>query len=158
MKNLLGLTPQQSKVWRLRGARGLSVNETAKMLDTFKQNIHQTFSMAESTVSKALLEVAEANRLDVRKVDPEKGVLWGFQRWLGCEVVVTFSTKLGVKVWYWNDEANKVTDKSALDEATNYLVDLAEERGLRVTEEQKRYHASKLAELVFSRLVPEMKR
>src|SRR5436853_5518878 len=79
MGNLLGLTPLQSKVWSLRGAKGVSVSETAKKLDTFKQNVHQTFLMAKSTVSNALLEVAEANRLEVRKVDAERGILWGYQ-------------------------------------------------------------------------------
>ncbi len=156
MGNLLGLTPLQSRVWSLRGAKGVSVSETAKKLDTFKQNVHQTFLMAKSTVSKALLEVAEANRLEVRKVDAERGILWGYQRWLGCEVVVTYSTRLGVKVWYWNDKAEKVLDKTVLDEARTYLLDLAEERGILVNAEESKHHPAKLAKSVFSQLVPEV--
>ncbi len=133
----------------------MSVSETANKLDTFKQNIHQTFLMAKSTVSNALLEVAEANRLEVRKVDSDRGILWGYQRWLGCEVVVTYSTKLGVKVWYWNDKAEKVLDKTVLDEARTYLLDFAEERRISINGEQAKQHPAKLAKLVFSQLVPE---
>src|SRR5260370_7241193 len=92
MGNLLGLTPLQSRVWSLRGAKGVSVSETAKKLDTFKQNVHQTFLMAKNTVSNALLEVAEANRLEVRKVDPDRGILAGFQRSLASSLVLTYST------------------------------------------------------------------
>jgi hypothetical protein len=158
MGHLLGLTPLQNKVWSLRGPKGLSATETAKKLDTFKQNVHQTFLMAKNTVSNALLEVAEANRLEVRKVDSERGILWGYQRWLGCDVVITYSTKLGVKVWYWNYNSEKVTDKTLLDEARGYLLDLAEERGVVLAEEQKRQHPAKLAKLVFNELVPEMVR
>ena len=61
-------------------------------------------------------------------------------------------------MWYWNDKAEKVLDKTVLDEARTYLLDLAEERGILVNAEESKHHPAKLAKSVFSQLVPEMTR
>jgi hypothetical protein len=156
MKGLMELTSNQRTILDLV-SEGLSFSDVARKLSVTKQHIQQTYRLATSLVLSGLIDVARVNQVEVRKVDPSRGVLWGYSPWLGSQVFVTFTPKRGVRVWNWIERPDEVRDRALLEDAKNYLLELADRNGLALTSQEKMLHAAKLAQLVFSRLVPEAK-
>jgi hypothetical protein len=142
-------------VWSLV-RKGHSVASIAEELETSRQFVNQTKLRAESKISDTLLDVAQANHLHVIKTYPSMGVLLGYHPGLERKAIVSYSTKHGVKVWYWFDKPEEVTDKGFLSQTRAYLLELADERNLKV-ENAREMHPANLARLVFSELIPELK-
>jgi hypothetical protein len=149
------LTAKQCTAWALFQS-GLSTVEIAKQLKKSKQYVHQTLKIAETKVTEALLDVARSEGLEIRALNPEEGILLGFQPFLKRNVVVTFTTRNGFRTWYWFDKPEEVKmDEKLLAEARQYLLSEAEERGIHLTTEQKNIHPAKLAHFVFAKLLPD---
>lgn len=149
------LSQKQKTVWSLI-AQGLSGAAIATKLDTTRQFVNQTKLAAEAKLSRTLLDVAQANDIRVIKVYPKEGLLLGYHPGIGHRAVVTYSTSHGIKVWYWHDNPEQVTNEEFLKQARAYLLDIASERHIDV-QEAKTMHPGKLAHLVFSELIPELK-
>ena len=150
------LTSKQSAAWS-SFQRGITAIEIAKRMKTTRQNVHQTLKIAEVKISKTLLDVARSNGLEIKALQPEKGILLGYNPLLKRNVVVTYTSKNGVRVWYWYDNPEKIDDEKLLQETREYLLNEAEERGIRLTLEEKNTHPARLARAVFSRLLPEVR-
>jgi hypothetical protein len=150
------LTQKQGMAWALL-QDGLSPIQIAKRLRTSRQYVHQTLRTAEAKISKSLLEMGRLNGLEIRAVRPEKGILLGYHPLLKRNVVVTYTTRNGMRVWYWYDNPHEVRDEKLLREAREYLLSEAAERGLRLSPEQRALHPAKLAQVVFSALLPEVR-
>jgi hypothetical protein len=150
------LTQQQKTIWKLL-SQGLSVQTIANKLHATRQYVNQTRLTTESKLSTTLLGIAETNDLQVTKLDASHGILLGYHPTLNRKVIVTYSTNYGVKVWYWNEHPEEVTNKEFLKQTQRYLIDLAEERGMQV-ENSQTIHPAKLADIIFSKLLPEMKK
>ncbi len=157
MKGLMELTPNQKTVLGLV-SEGLSFSDVARKLAVTKQHIQQTYRLATSMVLSGLIDVARANQVEVRKVDSSKGVLWGYSPWLKNQVFITFTPKRGVRVWNWIERPDEIRDRALLEDAKSYLLELADRNRIVLTGQEKTLHAGKLAQLVFSRLVPEAER
>ena len=149
------LTQQQKTVWQLI-SQGLSVSSIATRLKTTRQYVNQTRLTAEAKLSSTLLGVAEANNLQVTKLDVKQAILLGYHPALNKKVIVTYTTNFGVKVWYWYDNPEEVTNEDFLKQTKAYLLDLAIERGIDMPETET-IHPAKLAEYIFTKLIPEMK-
>jgi hypothetical protein len=149
------LSRKQKAVWSLI-SKGLSVASIADKLSTTRQFVNQTKLAAEAKLSKALLEVAQANDLQVTRLYPKEAVLLGYHPALKRKAIVTYSTSHGIKVWYWHDHPEEVTNQEFLRQTREYLLDLARERGIEV-EGAERMHPAKLASMIFSKLIPEVK-
>jgi hypothetical protein len=111
--------------------------------------------MAEAKLSTTLLEVARTNDLQVTRLFPKEAILLGYHPALKRKAIVTYSTNHGIKVWYWHDRPEEVTNEDFLRQTREYLLDLARERGIHV-EDAAKIHPAKLAHMIFSKLVPEM--
>jgi hypothetical protein len=129
----------------------------ASKLDTTRQFVNQTKLAAEAKLTATLLDVAQANHLQVRKLYPREGLLLGFHPGLGRRTILTYSTNHGIKIWYWYDRPEEVTDEEFLMQTRTYLLDLAKERGIEI-KGMDRMHPAKLAHLIFSELIPELKK
>jgi transcriptional regulator len=151
------LTPRQQSVWSLLN-KGLSVSKIAEMLKTSRQYVNQTKLSLEAQLSKALLEVAQVNNLQVRRLYSDKAILLGYHPGLNQETVVTYTNNHGIKVWYWHENPEAVTDEVFLRETRQYLLDLAQERGIELTTKEKEKHPARLAQVIFSKLVPELRK
>jgi hypothetical protein len=130
------------------------VASIADKLRTTRQFVNQTKLAAEAKLSKALLEVAQANDLQVTRLYPKEAVLLGYHPALKRKAIVTYSTSHGIKVWYWHDNPEEVTNQEFLRQTREYLLDLAKEKGIEV-EGAAEMHPAKLASIIFSKLVPE---
>jgi hypothetical protein len=134
---------------------GLTVSEVAARLKKTFQYINQTKQTAEAKLSDALIRVGETSNLQIKRVLPKEGVLWGYHPGLGLDTFVTYTSKHGMRVWYWYDDPGEVTDERFLLEAKMYLLNLADERQIQLDEGEKQLHPALLAKLVFGKLIPE---
>jgi hypothetical protein len=142
-------------IWSLI-AKGLSVSAIAEKLNTTRQYVNQTRLTAEAKLSTTLLQVAKTNDLQVRQLYPKEAILLGYHPGLKRKAIVTYTTGHGLKVWYWHDNPEEVTDQAFLKQTRQYLMDIAKERGIEITDAEK-IHPAKLAHIIFSQLIPELK-
>ena len=149
------LSQKQKTVWSLIN-KGLSAVAIADTLKTTRQFVNQTKLAAEAKLSTTLLDVAQANDLQVTKLYPKEGILLGYHPALKRKAILTYSTNYGIKVWYWHDNPEEVTNEEFLRQTRMYLLDIAKERGVEV-EDAETMHPAKLAHIIFSKLAPELK-
>ena len=149
------LSLKQKTIWSLI-REGLSVSAIAEKLNTTRQYVNQTRLTAEAKLSTTLLEIAGANDLQVTKLYPKKAILLGYHPALKRKAIITYTTSHGVKVWYWHDNPEEITNHAFLEKTRNYLKDIAKEQGITL-EESETVHPAKLAHLLFSKLVPEVR-
>ena len=149
------LSQSQKTVWSLI-SRGFSVSKIADKLKTTRQYVNQTRLTAQAKLSSTLLEVAQVNDLQVTKLYPQQAILLGYHPALKRKAIITYTTSHGLKVWYWHDNPEEVTDQAFLNQTRQYLIDIAKERGIEV-EDADKIHPAKLAHLIFIKLIPELK-
>jgi hypothetical protein len=143
-------------VWSLTSA-GNSIAAIADKLKTSRQYVNQTRLAAEAKISKALLEVAQVNELQVTRLNAHNAVLLGYHPALNRKAVVTYTTSHGIKVWYWHDNPEQENiDPQFLNQTRQYLIDIANERGIEILDADT-IHPAKLAHQVFCQLIPELK-
>jgi len=150
------LSQKQQTVWSLL-RDGLSVSAIAKKLHTTRQYINQTRLTAEAKLSATLLDVASANDLMVTKLYPKKAVLVGYHPALKRKAILTYNTHHGIKVWYWHDNPEEITNQNFLEQTRQYLLDIADEQGITLPDAEN-IHPAKLAHMLFSKLVPEVEK
>jgi hypothetical protein len=148
------LSPRQRTVWSLLN-KGFSVSAIAGKLCTTRQYVNQTRLAAEAKLSTTLLEVARVNDLQVTRLYPRNAVLLGYHPALKRKAIVTYSTNHGIKVWYWHDNPEEVTNEDFLRQTREYLLDMAKERGIEIQGSEK-LHPAKLAHIIFCKLAPEV--
>jgi DNA-binding CsgD family transcriptional regulator len=149
------LTQKQKLVWSLI-SRGLSAATIANKLNTTRQFINQTKLATQAKLTTTLLDVAQANDLQITKLYPKNGILLAYHPALKRKAILTYSTNYGIKVWYWHDNPEEVTDTAFLNQTRQYLIDIAKERGIEIADAGK-IHPAKLAHIIFSQLIPELK-
>jgi hypothetical protein len=136
--------------------KGLSAVTIAQQLNTTRQFVNQTKLAAEARLSTTLLDVAQANDLQITKLYPKEGILLGYHPALKRKAILTYSTNYGIKVWYWHEKPEEITNEEFLKQTRTYLLDIAKERGIEVKDMEK-MHPAKLAHSIFSELIPELK-
>jgi len=149
------LSQKQKTIWSLK-SKGFSVSEIAKTLKTTRQYVNQTRLTAEAKLSSSLLEVAQLNDLQVIKLYPQQALLLCHHPVLNRKAIVTYTSSYGLKVWYWYDKPEGINDQSFLKQTKMYLLELAKERGIEITDTEN-MHPAKLADIIFSKIIPELK-
>ena len=149
------LSQSQKDIWSLI-SKGFSVSNIAEKLKTTRQYINQTRIMAQAKLSSTLIEIAQVNDIQVTKLYPKQAILLGYHPALKRKAIITYTTSHGLKVWYWHDNPEEITDQAFLNQTRQYLIDIAKERGVEIDDAEK-IHPAKLAHTLFSKLVPELK-
>ena len=145
------LTDRQLEIWRLR-LRGLSKAEIGRRLGVTRQAVYDAENVMLRKVEDALRHAAEANMIDVRYIDPTKGILLGYSPATRNRVIVTFSARNGVQTWHY--EEPDCGSCQWEDRCRSRLLAEAEERGVQLSDEERRLLPSKLAHLIFSKVIP----
>jgi predicted transcriptional regulator len=143
---MIELTQRQIDLWRL-SVRGLSLSEIASALKISRQAVHKGLQSLETKIYKALIGVAKANRIEIREINAKKGYLVGWSPEFGVEVIITFSAKNGVQVWFRHKGDCK--NCSMREECRRILLNEAEERGIELKEDEP----CKMAEELFRRIL-----
>ena len=148
------LTSKQRQIWDLRG-RGLPEANIARKLDVSRQTVHKALNIANDKVSQALQETARLNKIRVRTVDSTNGILIGYSQEFKTTAMITFSARNGVQIWYRHEGDCKNCDQ--LEVCRKALLVEAEERDIQLSENQRSVLPSKLAEILFFRIIGERK-
>jgi hypothetical protein len=146
------LTPKQRKYWVLRRS-GLTQAEISREMDVTRQTVNKTFNAIDSRVSKALLEAAQINRVEISQVEPESGFLLGRSPSLGMDALITFSDRNGIQVWYRGEGG--CSECSWQSSCKRKLLIEAEDRGITLLEESEDMEPSQLAEILFKKIMEE---
>ena len=149
------LRQKQKTVWALV-SKGQPVVAIADRLKTTRKFVNQTKLAAEAKLSTTPLDVAQANHIHITKLSPKEGVLLGYHPGLKRKAIITYSTKHDIKVWYWYDKPEEVTDQEFLTQTRTYLLDIAGERGVEVKDANP-INPARLAHLLFSELIPDFR-
>lgn len=149
------LSQSQKDIWQLL-SKGLSVSNIADKLKTTRQYVNQTRLTTEAKLSTTLLDVAEVNDIQVTKLYPKQAILLGYHPALKKKAIITYTTSHGLKVWYWHENPEEVTDPAFLNQTRHYLIDISRERGIEL-EGYENIHPAKLAHIIFSKLIPELR-
>ena len=145
------LTNRQLEIWRLR-FKGLSKAEVGRRLGITRQAVYDAEKYTLEKVEAALLHVAEASRLEAQYIDPTKGILHGYDPATESRVIVTFSARNGVQTWHY--EQPDCGSCMWVESCKRRLLDEAEERGIRLSAEERTLLPSKLAHTIFSKAIP----
>jgi len=123
----------------------------ASKLGVSRQAIHKTLNQANERVLGALLDTAQINKLDVKKVDPSKGVLIGYSPEFRSKVFVIYSLKNGVQLWYEHQGQCEGCQKR--EECTQKLLETTKEWEIELKKEETVLPPTLLAEKLFSEVV-----
>jgi len=150
------LSSKQKTIWGL-ASRGTPIAAIAEKLKTSRQYVNQTRLAAEAKISRALLDVAQVNELQVIRLNAKDAILLGYQPFLKQKAIVTYTTRHGMKVWYWHEHPEEITDQEFLKQTREYLLEIAGERGMQL-EISENLHPAALAKEIFSKLLPGLTR
>jgi DNA-binding CsgD family transcriptional regulator len=149
------LSQSQKTIWALL-TKGLSVKKAAEKLYTTRQYVNQTRLAAQAKLQNTLIEVAQVNDIQITKIYSKQAILLGYHPALKRKAIITYTTNHGLKVWYWHDNPEEVTDPVFLNQTRQYLIDIAKERGIEIPNADN-IHPARLAHEIFSKLIPELK-
>jgi transcriptional regulator with XRE-family HTH domain len=146
------LTTKQRKYWGLR-RRGLTQADISRKMEVTRQTVNKTFNAIDSRVSKALLEAAQINRIEITRLDPELGYLIGRSPSLALEVLITFSERNGIQVWYKGE--SDCSECAGRNSCMQKLRIEAEDRGIKLPEKAEDKEPSELADILFKKILEE---
>jgi hypothetical protein len=95
-----------------------------------------------------LLDTAQINKLDIKKVDPSKGVLVGYSLGFRSKVFVIYSSQNGVQLWYEHNGQCEGCKKH--EDCTQKLLETAKEWEINLTKDETMLPPTLLAEKLFS--------
>jgi hypothetical protein len=90
---------KQFKFWNLRRT-GLPNIDIARTFDISRQAVSKALLTMDEHIEKTLLEMARANQIEVKRINAERGILFGNSIPFNAPAIVLISGKHGVQVWY----------------------------------------------------------
>jgi hypothetical protein len=90
---------KQFEFWLLR-RNGLPNINIAKHFGISRQAVSRALLSMDKRIEETLLEMARANRIEVEKLDPKMGVLFGRSVPFKVNAIIFVSVKHGMQVWY----------------------------------------------------------
>jgi hypothetical protein len=147
------LTARQLDIWDLN-RRGESRAEIGQRFEFTRQAVYDALKVSLGKVESALRHTAEASSIEIIRVDPKNGILLGRMPIDSNKVIVTFSRRHGVQTWHFEEPD---CDRCGyVKRCAERLLDEAEERGIELGLDQRSLPPSRLAHIIFSKLIPEL--
>ena len=142
----LPLKDKQFEFWRLKRNGFLNIN-IARVFNISKQAVSRALITMDDRIEKTLLEMAHANQIEVERVNPERGVLFGHSVPFNARAIIFVSVKHGMQVWYKHEgncgACNRYT------QCIELLWDFADEMKIKL---EKTDDPTKLANELFEKL------
>jgi len=148
------LTEKQLTIWGLNRL-GYKQADIWRRIEATRQAVYDALKISLEKVDSALRHAAEANMIEIKYVDPKNGILLGAVPQDSSQVIITFSKRHGIQTWHY--EEPKCQNCKWAKRCADRLMDEAEERGVRITDEEKRLPPAKLARTIFSEIIPGLK-
>ena len=146
------LTTKQKMMWDLK-SRGLQEASIARKLNITRQTVHKALDIANLKIGEALTEVAKINKIEVQKIDPNKGFLIGYSNHFKTQAFITFSAKNGIQLWYKHEGDCEKCSK--LQTCRETLLAEAKDRNFLILDDTSKILPSKLAEALFAKITGE---
>ena len=127
---LLPMNDRQFEFWRLR-RNGFANIRIAELFQISRQAVSKALLSMDGKVEATLLEMAHANKIEVEKLNAEKGVLFGRSIPFGAAAIVFISAKHGVQVWY--EHEGDCGSCPRYTQCIELLWDFADEMGVELT-------------------------
>ncbi len=141
------LTARETDIWDLRRRRN-SQSEIGRIMGVSRQAIHNAYKIIDQKMGQAFKEAAETSHLEAKTVNLVDGVVEAYSPAHRSPAVVSFSKVNGVKVWYFYEGNCDGCDHDRLCRTT--LGDEAYERGIMLSDAERRLTPSQLARRIFS--------
>lgn len=148
------MTSKQLTIWDLNRL-GYTQADIGRKIEATRQAVYDALKISLKKVDSALRHAAEANMVEIKYVDPKNGILLGVVPQDSSQVILTFSKRHGIQTWHYDEP--RCQDCKWVKRCADRLMDEAEERGVSITEEEKRLPPAKLAHTIFSELIPWLK-
>ena len=143
---LLPMNDKQFGFWKMRRS-GMSNISIANLVGITRQGVSQALRVMDEKIDATLREMAHANRIQVEKVDGERGVLFGKSIPFQTNAYIFVSEKHGMQVWYEHDGNCGTCQRYT--ECIELLWDYATELGIRI---EKTADPTKMAEELFTKV------
>lgn len=144
------LTPKQRSFWRLR-FDGLTQADISRKVGVTRQTVNKAFSVIDSKVTKALLEAAQLNRVEISRLDMERGFLLGRSHVLMRETLITFSDEAGINLWYRGE--GRCSECEMVDDCREKLLIEAKVRGINLQEGFENAEPTQIADILFEKIM-----
>ena len=118
-----------------------------------RQSVNKAINAIDSKVSKALLEAAELNKIEIRRVDPQKGFLLGRSSILAMTTLITFSDENGIQLWYKGE--GRCSNCERVDSCREKLLTEAKVRDILLPKNAETMQPTKLADLLFKKIMKD---
>jgi len=125
----LPVNEKQFGFWKMRRS-GMANISIANELGITRQGVSQALRVMDEKIASSLREMAEANRIQIGKIDVEKGVLFGRSVPFQTAAFIFVSEKHGMQVWYEHDGDCGSCDEYA--KCAEFIRDVASELGIRI--------------------------
>jgi DNA-binding CsgD family transcriptional regulator len=142
----LPVNDKQFSFWKMR-RNGMTNISIANLLGITRQGVSQALRVMDEKIESSLREMAHANRIQIEKVDVERGVLSGKSIPFQTGAFIFVSEKHGMQVWYEHDG-----DCAACDQFTQcieFIWDFAAELGIKI---EKTADPTKMAEELLAKI------
>ena len=142
----LPMNDKQFGFWKMRRS-GMSNISIANLLSITRQGVSQALRQMDEKIDSSLREMAQANRIQIEKIDVERGVLIGRSIPFQTGAFIFVSEKHGMQVWYEHDG-----DCGSCNEYTKcieFIWDFAVEMGIKI---EKTQDPTKMAEELLAKI------
>lgn len=124
------INERQFEFWKMRRG-GMANVEIAKKFNISRQAVSKALQGIDSKISKVLMGMARANHIEIKKVNFERGILFGHLPQLETDVIIFVSSKQGVQTWYRHQ--GDCDSCSRYKDCIELLWDYAEEVGVKLS-------------------------
>jgi transcriptional regulator len=137
---------KQFGFWKMRRS-GMSNVSIANLVGITRQGVSQALLVMNEKIEASLREMAKANRIQVEKIDVEKGVLFGRSIPFRTNAYIFVSEKHGLQVWYEHD-GDCISCKE-FTKCIEFIWDFAAELGIKL---EKTADPTKMAEELLAKI------
>ncbi|MCM1985969.1 hypothetical protein [Methanococcoides seepicolus] len=137
---------KQFEFWILRRS-GLPNINIAHSFNISRQAVSRALIKMDNRIEKTLLEMAQANQIEVENLNIERGILFGHSVPLNVNVLIFISEKYGMQVWY--EHEGDCGECNRYKECMELLWDFADEMQIKLKQTDD---PTKLAEELFEKL------
>ena len=132
--------------WTMR-RRGTANIAIANLLGISRQAVSKALHSIDGKIESALRDMARANRIQIEKIDVERGVLVGRSIPFQTNAYIFVSEKHGMQVWYEHD--GDCISCNEFTKCIEFIWDFAAELGIKL---EKTQDPTKMAEELLAKI------
>jgi predicted transcriptional regulator len=142
----LPMNEKQFGFWKMRRS-GMQNVSIANELGITRQGVSQALRAVDEKIEASLREMARANRIQIEKIDLERGILSGRSIPFQTNAYIFVSEKHGMQVWYEHD--GECGTCNEFTQCIEFIWDFATELGIKI---EKTGDPTKMAEELLAKI------